>query len=91
MEVLGAPRSGGEGSGDPNAVGDTLLVEGLDAVHAGGGIEVLAPAPEVSLRRILRGLFQVKLKAIALTYGIEALPGWPKGEAQLRVVGDRTL
>src|SRR5690349_19691434 len=91
VEVLRAPLRRGERSEDRYAARDALLVECLDAGHAGRGIEMLVLAAIRALGRILRGFLQVDFQSIQLPDRVKPIPWITEREAELPVVGDRPL
>ena len=66
VEVHGAPRGHPQWFDDPCAVRYASRVERLDAIDAGGGIEMLVLAPVLTLSVTLGRFLQVEFQSVKL-------------------------
>ena len=91
VEIPRAPRCRLQRSENLRSLGDTLFVEGLDALDARRGIQVIILPTMLALRGILGRLFQMQFHAIQTTDSVEPAPRLAETKTQPLVVRYRAL
>lgn len=89
VEIFCTPRCWRERLENRCAVRDALREVSVDAINAGGSVEVLVVATMPTFFVVLRRFFQMQLESVQMAYGVEAFPRFAKREAQLLVILDR--